>query len=142
MPQYYGYSATCGCTSTHPFKGTPSGSLPVAMVLVLLYYILFYYYSKKKARETQKYRGKMTSRSVTSFSGMWLTSLTVTSLVVTHAQWSDPLRFPSNVALAVPIYYSGLIASQTYYKRSYISECTSNYRIIVATEIQWMYKWI
>ena len=58
MPQYYGYSAMCGCTSAHPFNGTPSGSLPVAMVLVLLDYILYYYYSKKKARETQTNRGE------------------------------------------------------------------------------------
>jgi hypothetical protein len=29
---------------------------------------------------------------------------------------------------------TGLIASQTYYKCSYISECTPNYHIIMATE--------
>ena len=39
---------TSGCAWAHP--STPSGSLPVAMVLVLLYY----YYSKKKVRETEK----------------------------------------------------------------------------------------
>ena len=76
-----------------PFQGSSSGSrdqirsLPVAMVLVLLYYILYYYYNKKKAREAEKKRGKMTSFPVT-----WLTSLTVTSLPVTHAQWSNPLQ--------------------------------------------------
>ena len=45
---------TSRCTCAHP-REPPSGSPPVAMVLLPLYYILHYYYSKKKAREPVAY---------------------------------------------------------------------------------------
>ena len=63
--------------------------LPVAMVLVLLYYILYYYSSKKKARSKWRHFRWCHFR----FPVTWLTSQ-VTSLPVTHAQWSDPFDLP------------------------------------------------
>ena len=61
-------------------------------------------YGKKSTGE--KYRkkvgGKNYGKKSTGGKVMWLP---VTSLLVKHAQWSDPPRSPSNATLSVPIYY-------------------------------------
>jgi len=98
-------------------KGIPSGSPdlrshPVAMVLVLLYYILYYYYSKKKWKMRKMYYYYSSTKCTGcacardhfrfwsgSLPDMWLTSLLVTWLPVTHdwPGWDSNLRFTALV---------------------------------------------